>query len=249
MSRSPEICVLITDGTNCHEEMTNAFNVVGGDPEIVHVNQLRSGERSLTEYAGLGLPGGFSYGDDIGSGVVLSNELKAFLGEELQAFVDKARPIVGICNGFQVMTRTGLLPSLEIGNQSATLARNEIGHFVCKWVELGLENNVCRFTPPGEFDEDTPMHIAHGEGRFVADNELLDKMYAKGQIVFTYRQNPNGSMRNIAGVCDPSGVALGMMPHPERSVANQHEDRSRTPAARRAADVIFSNFVSYAREV
>jgi phosphoribosylformylglycinamidine synthase len=210
---------------------------------------VREGRKPLREYAGLAIPGGFSYGDDIASGVVLSNELTAFLEDELQSFIDDKKPVIGICNGFQVLVRTGLLPDRKLGTQSTSLTQNDVGHFINRWVDLEVAENVCAFTPPEAFDDLVPMQIAHGEGRFVVRSENLEDLFDDRQVVFMYRNNPNGSMADIAGICDPSGTVLGMMPHPERSVASMHEDRSRTPAAKAAAAVIFDNFVSYAREV
>ncbi len=248
MSRSPEICILKTDGINCEEEMANAFTVAGGSPDIVHINQLRSGEKKLVNYAALSLPGGFSYGDDIRSGVVLGTELTAYLGDELHAFVDAKKPILGVCNGFQVLAQTGLLPNRSLGEQTITLARNDIGRFVCKWVDLDVEDSICKFTPTKDFEEIISMQIAHGEGRFsTKDSQLLELIYGK-QIVFSYLDNPNGSLASIAGVCDKTGLILGMMPHPERSTAAFHPDRKRTDAARRASAIIFNNIVNYAKE-
>ena len=244
----PEICVLKTDGINCDAELANAFEVAGANTQTVHINQIRSGEKRLSDFNGLGLPGGFSYGDDIASGAVIANELTAFLGEELQEFVDSRKPIIGICNGFQVLTRTGLLPNRNLGQQEATLAHNDIGRFICKWIELAPEDSVCEFAPQNEFETELlPMQIAHGEGRFVAKDDVLEEMKRRRQVVFTYQDNPNGSTDGIAGICDPTGLILGMMPHPERSVTNFHPDRSRTNDARAAAAVIFRNFVSYTK--
>src|SRR3982751_4361919 len=133
---SPEICVIKTDGINCEVELQNALNVSGGRAEIVHVNQIRERNKSLRDYAGLAIPGGFSYGDDIASGVVLSNELTAFLKEELQTFVEDKKPVIGICNGFQVLVRTGLLPDKKMGRQSTSLTQNNVGYFINRWVDL-----------------------------------------------------------------------------------------------------------------
>ena len=246
----PEICVLKTDGTNCDQEMAFAFEVAGAKPDIVHVNEIRSGEKSLADYAGLGLPGGFSYGDDIASGAVLANELTAYLGEELQGLIDDKKPVIGVCNGFQVLTRTGLLPNRTLGEQQATLAHNQTGRFVCKWANLRAQDSVCVFAPQDEFETELlPMQGAHGEGRFTAQPAVLDELQRRKQIVFTYDDNTNGSSLDIAGICDPSGVVLGMMPHPERSAGAFHPDRSLTEAARSVGAVIFNNFVKYAKEL
>jgi phosphoribosylformylglycinamidine synthase I len=257
---SPEVCILKTDGINCDEEMSNAFQVAGAHPELVHVNQLRSGDKKLGRYRILAIPGGFSYGDDIASGKVLATELTSYLSDQLQDFVDKKKPIIGVCNGFQVLARTGLLPYRAIGEQHVTLAENEVGRFECRWIDLAVGQSACRFVRPEDFDESTlPMQTAHGEGRFFGSDEQIRRLAANGQVVFRYARpdlsepvaypdNPNGAIDNIAGICDESGLILGMMPHPERSIAAFHPYRVRTEAARRAASTIFSNIVHYARK-
>jgi len=258
---NPEVCVLKTDGINCDEEMAHAFRVAGAEPEVVHVNQLRSGERRLDQYAVLAIPGGFSYGDDIASGQVLATELTSYLTDQLQDFVDKGKPIVGNCNGFQVLARTGLLPNRTLGKQQITLASNEVGRFECRWIDLVVGQSACKFVRPEDFAEQPiPMQTAHGEGRFFGSEADIRKLTENRQVVFRYSNpdlsepvgypnNPNGAVDNIAGICDPSGLILGMMPHPERSVAAFHPHRVRTEAARAAANVIFGNIVTYAREM
>lgn len=257
---TPEFCVLKAEGTNCDEETRFALDNAGAKAEIVHINQLRSGDRHFRDYDGLIIPGGFSYGDDIKSGKVMANELSSYLSEELREFVDRNRPIVGICNGFQVLVQTGLLPNRELGEQRVTLTTNECGHFVCRFIELEVGRSACKFVQPLDFyEQPIPMQIAHGEGRFYADDDTIAKLQANGQIVFrytsremdrdvTFPDNPNGSIDNIAGICDPTGLILGMMPHPERSVAGFHPDRSRTKMARLAAQTIFANTIEYAKE-
>lgn len=256
---NPEVCVLKTDGINCDEEMANAFQVAGATPEVVHVNQLRGGDRRLDQYSVLALPGGFSYGDDIASGKVLATELTSYLADQLQGFVDKGKPVLGVCNGFQVLVRTGLLPNRTLGEQQVTLAENEVGRFDCRWIDLAVGQSVCKFVRPEDFAEQPiPMQTAHGEGRFFGTDTNIERLKNNGQVVFRYTtpdlqepagypENPNGAEDNIAGICDPSGLVLGMMPHPERSIAAFHPYRVRTDAARNAASIIFSNIVTYAR--
>lgn|SRR3990167_7995664 len=255
----PEVCVLKTDGINCDEEMANAFHVAGAEPELVHVNQLRGGERHLGRYSILAIPGGFSYGDDIASGKVLASELTSYLSDQLQEFVDSGKPVLGVCNGFQVLVRTGLLPDRTIGEQRVTLASNEAGRFECRWIDLAVGQSACRFVHPEDFAErPIPMQTAHGEGRFLADQATIDSLKANGQVVFRYVSpdgrsangfpaNPNGALDDIAGVCDPTGTVLGMMPHPERSIAAFHPHRVKTAVARASATGIFTNIVNYAR--
>jgi phosphoribosylformylglycinamidine synthase len=258
---SPEVCVLKTDGINCDLEMAHAFEAAGGSPETVHINQLRSGERSLGDYAALAIPGGFSYGDDIASGKVLATELTSYLSDQLQDFIDKDKPVIGVCNGFQVLVRTGLLPNRSLGEQQATLAGNEIGRFECRWIDLAVGQSACRFVKPENFEEQIiPMQTAHGEGRFFADQTTIDALKENGQVVFRYVSpdgssaggfpaNPNGALDDIAGVCDPSGTVLGMMPHPERSIGAFHPHRARTAVARTAVSGIFANIINYAKSL
>lgn len=258
---NPNVCVLKTDGINCDMEMAYAFEAAGGQPETVHVNQLRSGDRNISDYGVLAIPGGFSYGDDIASGKVLATELTSYLSDQLQTFIDADKPVIGICNGFQVLVRTGLLPNRALGDQQATLADNEIGRFECRWVNLLVGRSACRFIGPEDFEEQPiPMQTAHGEGRFFADPKIITALKASRQIVFQYVDadggrangfpaNPNGALEDIAGICDPKGLILGMMPHPERSTAAFHPHRTRTEAARAASAVIFSNIINYARSL
>jgi phosphoribosylformylglycinamidine synthase I len=258
---NPEVCVLKTDGINCDMEMSHAFESAGARSDLVHVNQLRSAEKRLADYSILAIPGGFSYGDDIASGKVLANELTSYLSDQLQDFTDKNKPVLGVCNGFQVLVKTGLLPNRTIGEQQATLAENEIGRFECRWVNLAVGQSACRFVKPEDFPEQPiPMQIAHGEGRFFASNDNICSMNNNGQVVFRYTtpalespsgypDNPNGAVDNIAGICDPSGLVLGMMPHPERSVEAFHPHRARTEVARGAANLLFKNIVQYSKEI
>lgn len=257
--KKPKICILKTDGINCDMEMNYAFAQAGGDPQIIHINQLRQKQRNLSDFAALAIPGGFSYGDDIASGKVLATELTSYLSDQLREFVNRGKPILGICNGFQVLVRTGLLPNRSLGSQQATLAENEIGRFECRWVNLTVAQSVCKFINANDYQTQTiPMQTAHGEGRFFAHDTLIDQLRANKQIVFRYSaacgqaakgypENPNGALDNIAGICDPSGLILGMMPHPERSIAAFHPHRKQTQLASDAACLLFNNIVNYAK--
>ena len=256
----PEVCVLKTDGTNCDEEMKNAFEVSGAYADIVHVNELRAGTRRLSEFGILALPGGFANGDDIASGKILAVELVSHLSDSIQEFINRGKPVIGVCNGFQLLVRAGLLPNRTLGKQQVTLAENEVGRFECRWINLAVGRSVCKFFQPEDFSEQPiPMQTAHGEGRFFGSGDDIRRLKDNEQIVFRYTtpefqdpsgypDNPNGAVDNIAGICDPSGLILGMMPHPERSITAFHPHRIRTEAARSAANVIFSNIVSYARQ-
>ena len=258
----PKVCVLCTDGTNCDRETAYAFNKSGAESFLVHVNQLRSGTVQLADYQILVIPGGFSYGDDIHSGKVLAVELTSFLSEQLSRFVEQGKLVLGICNGFQVLMRTGLLPWGEPGNISGALMQNDSGHFACRWTKLLVEENNCVFTKnmAGEIVE---YQVAHGEGKFYASDAVLAEIEQKGQVVFRYSylgqpvldypHNPNGSLHAIAGICDQTGRVLGLMPHPERFVeVFQHPNWRRnylTEGFKASAPhgiTLFRNAVNYA---
>ncbi len=242
----PRICILRTDGTNCDGETAHAFSLAGGDPRFVHVNQLRDKSSRLRDFQALVIPGGFSYGDDVASGKILALELLAILKDELLAFTG---PVLGICNGFQVLVKAGLLPFLpETGEpltQRATLTHNDSGHFQCEWVKLDVEEGSCLFTKG--MNRECMLPIAHGEGRFVADERVLDDMERRRCVALRYSGNPNGSMRRIAGACDPSGRVFGLMPHPERFVERTQYPNWRQHLIREPHGLpIFRNAVTYA---
>src|SRR5689334_3312363 len=149
--KSVKVCILQSDGVNCDNELFHAFKKFGGSPEFVHVNELRAKSRTLKEFDILALPGGFSYGDDITSGKIWAIELISFLKKEIEDFRKKGGLIIGICNGFQVLIRTGLLPFGNLGKMDATLANNDSGHFECRWIDLKTEKSKCVFLK-GEYN-------------------------------------------------------------------------------------------------
>lgn len=234
----PRALVLRTAGTNCDTESAFAFKAVGADPELVHINKLKSKEKKLCDYHILVIPGGFTYGDDIASGKILANELKYKLFEDVRKFLESGKLIIGICNGFQVLVKSGLLP--DIGSRQkieATLNLNDSARFEDRWVYLKTEkekNKKCVWT---KYVKDIIyLPIAHAEGKFILQDELvLNSLKNNGQIVFRYVDefgkpgeypcNPNGSIDNIAGICDPTGRILGMMPHPERFIQRTQHPR------------------------
>ncbi|MDP3794763.1 MAG: phosphoribosylformylglycinamidine synthase I [bacterium] len=245
------VCILIlqTDGTNCDVETAEAFRMAGGEPETVHINALRAGSRRLADYQIFVIPGGFSYGDHIAAGTVLAVELLTVLREELGQFVEHGRLVLGICNGFQVLVRTGLLSSGRLGNMEASLETNDCGYFVCRWVPLVIERSRSVFAG-GMEGETGELMIAHGEGKFFARDETLPRLEREGQVVFRYADagaNPNGSLQEIAGICDPTGRILGMMPHPERFVrSTQHPNWRRMKRIKPWGLRLFENAVAYA---
>ena len=229
---APAVLVLRAPGINCERETAFAFARAGGAPAFVHVNELLAEPDRLFAHRILAIPGGFAYGDDIASGRVLAQELKHRLGDRLLRFLDQGGLAIGICNGFQVLVRLGLLPCtggrLE---EQVTLTHNLSNHYECRWVTLHTERSRCVFLEPGLT---LRWPAAHGEGRLVpADARLAallrDEGYAAlryvdaaGRPTARYPQNPNGSPDAIAGLTDRTGRVLGVMPHPDRAFLPTH---------------------------
>lgn len=224
----PKVCVLRTDGINCDEELFYAFQKFGGAPEFVHVNELRNKSKKLKDFQILAIPGGFAYGDDVVSGKILATELVSFLKDQIREFVAKKGMVVGICNGFQVLIRTGLLPFNHLGKMDATLAQNSSGHFECRFVKIKIEDSKAAFLKP-YVGQTIDIAVNHGEGKFYAHPSDLKKV-EKENLVFCryvngtgkptqeYPANPNGALNAIAGITDATGRILGLMPHPEKIV-------------------------------
>lgn len=225
----PRTLIIRTAGTNCDRELAHAFEVAGAQTQTLHLHSLIEEPGRLEQFELIGFPGGFSYGDDVAAGRILANRLRHRLFEPLLAAIERGVPMIGICNGFQVLVKLGLLPDPQAGVQTATLADNTTGRFIDRWGRVVAEpESVCVWTQGLErFD----LPIAHGEGRFtVADDSVLSKLRNQKQIALRYADgdNPNGSVANIAGICDPSGLVLGLMPHPERFVdPTQHPQWTR----------------------
>lgn len=241
MITRPRVVVLKADGTNRDEEMEYAFKIAGAEPKIIHVNDLRNGLERLGNYQILALPGGFAYGDDIVSGKILAIELTSFLGEEMRKFIErKDTAILGVCNGFQVLVRTGLLPFRKIGEMDVTLTNNDSGHFECRWIKVKVnEKNNSKFLEGMDY-EIMWMPVAHGEGKFFTDEKTLKEVEEKNLVAFryidekgnptrNYPDNPNGSLNAIVGITDETGRILGMMPHPECFVRKEQHPNWRRP--------------------
>lgn len=223
----PRVLVLKADGINRDEDLAYAFDKAGAKSEIVHINDLRSGKKKFKDYQILGLPGGFAYGDDIASGKILAVELTSYFVKELKEFIKrKGTVVLGVCNGFQVLIRTGLLPFGKVGTMDATLTNNDSGHFECRWIKLKVENDSrCIFLNRMK-GQTVWFPVAHGEGKLFSDGKTIKKIEDERLVVFRYvdqggkptmqyPDNPNGSVKAIGGICDPSGRILGFMPHPE----------------------------------
>lgn len=215
--------VLSGYGINCEAESKYCVETAGGVADIVHINTLIDKPEMLEDYNLLFIPGGFSFGDDLGSGKVFANKMKFRLSDDLLDFVNDGKLVLGICNGFQVMVKMGILPEPDF-QQRVTLTANDSGHFEDRWVALRAnENSPCVFT---KGLKTILLPVRHGEGKFVAkDEQVLKTLAEQNRIVFQYVDergkpggypyNPNGSQLNIAGICDASGRIFGMMPHPE----------------------------------
>jgi phosphoribosylformylglycinamidine synthase len=259
----PRVLILHANGTNRDHEAAQAFELAGAQAEIVHINQLRAGERRWSDYQLLALPGGFAYADALGAGKLMALDLNVYFADEVRAFVESGKPAIGICNGFQTLLKAGVLlnpPSAIRYPPSATLTFNASGHFECRWVTLKPQSRVCVWTRG--LDEPIDCPVAHGEGNFVpADASLIDALRADDQIALVYARpdgspadgaypdNPNGSVADIAGVCNAQGNVLGLMPHPEDHVfAYQHPRWSRGHAGRLGLK-LFENGVRYAEQL
>ena len=222
----PQTLVLTGYGINCDEETKFAFDIAGAHAEIVHINDLIDGHKKLEDYQILAFPGGFSYGDDTGSGNALANKIRNHCWDEMLSFVEKDKLAIGICNGFQVMANLGLLPALDntYGERKIALMHNASARYSCRWVDLSFEKK----TPWTKGIGKLSLPIAHGEGRFFAEEETMFQLqdaviarYCSDQVChyLDLPLNPNGSLANIAGIADPTGRIIGMMPHPERAIA------------------------------
>jgi phosphoribosylformylglycinamidine synthase len=228
---APRTLILRTAGTNCDAETAYAFERAGFETERLHINRLLESPAKLQEYQAMAIPGGFSYGDDIAAGRIFANQIAHHLHDGLHDFIAAGKPIIGICNGFQVLVKTDLLPGPLAGNtgQTCTLTNNDNGRFIDRWVHLAARSKKCIWTA-GLAPLELP--IAHGEGKFVAANQAVRQaLHENDQIALIYTRsdgtpaggltpdNPNGSTDDIAGVCDSSGLVFGLMPHPERHVS------------------------------
>ncbi|MGI6207828.1 MAG: phosphoribosylformylglycinamidine synthase I [Anaerolineae bacterium] len=267
----PRVLILVASGTNRDRDGAVACQEAGGEPEIVHINQLRQGERRLADYQMLFLPGGFSYGDDLGAGRVLATDLLYALGgrmlgaklthglgDDLNTFAESGKPILGICNGFQALVKAGLLPG-PAGQQQATLATNASNRFECRWVHLRPNpSSPCVFTQG--LDELIYCPVAHGEGRFIPLTEdVRGRLHSEGLVALTYCDengdpvgypgNPNGSVDGIAGICNARGNVFGLMPHPEDHIFREQHPRWTRGEFGGSGLALFRNAIRYAAQV
>ncbi|OYW21798.1 MAG: phosphoribosylformylglycinamidine synthase [Planctomycetales bacterium 12-60-4] len=263
---SPRVCVLRAPGTNCDVETAYAFETCGGRPETLHLFRLLEEPQALDDFQILCVPGGFSYGDDIGAGVVFASQLRAHLHDALARFLQADKLVLGICNGFQTLLKAGVLPDgaaswEQRGREpaQATLTWNDNGKYTARWVRLRVQSSNNVFL---RGIEEIDLPIAHAEGRLVTGNpQILENWRAAGQAALTYvdwqnadgrpgptwSANPNGSLADLAGLGDPTGRVLGLMPHPERFLfATQHPQWTRR-GVKGAGDglKLFANAIAY----
>ena len=285
VNKMTKVIVLRAAGTNCDLETAYAFKKHQAEVDLIHINELKSKKRRLSSYHILAIPGGFTYGDDVAAGRILANELRFNLKEDLAKFIQDGKLIIGICNGFQVLVKAGLLPDCESLKQKATLTLNDSGKFEDRWVYL-KKPDIRSHTPKGtgktedsdrresraesrgnqksdscvwtkDINEIIYLPVAHAEGKFITDKDTLEELKEDNQIIFQYvdkegklegyPHNPNGSVENIAGICDKTGRILGLMPHPERSIVSYHHPHWQKNQDIKEGDgkLIFKNAVSY----
>lgn len=257
---TPRALVLRAAGSNCDEETAFAFEAVGAEVELVHINRIVEGEKKIKDFHILAIPGGFTYGDDVSAGKILANELRYKVGDDLLRFFEEGKLIIGICNGFQVLAKAGLLPRVDFGaRQSVTLTNNDSGKFEDRWVYLKVQESPCVFTRNAP--EMIYVPVAHAEGKFLpASEDVLEELQKNNQIVATYAKpdgsepeypwNPNGSIGHVAGICDPSGRIFGLMPHPERHFHPTHHPRWTREGLQAEGEgvFVFRNAVEYIKE-
>ena len=254
----PKILILHASGINRDHEAARACELAGGAPEIVHINQLRgvSPTHRLADYQMLVVAGGFSYGDALGAGKRFALALNLDLRDDLSAFIEKGRPVLGICNGFQALVKAGLLPQPEAqGPIPVTLTHNLRGRFECRWVTLTPNpDSPCIFTR--SLPEPIYCPVAHGEGRFVSTADLPEHLVALryadedgSPAAGSYPANPNGSAGDIAGICSRSGTILGLMPHPEDHIVDWQHPRWTRGQRGRMGLPLFEAGIQYAAEL
>ncbi len=259
---TPRVLLLRTAGTNCDRELDHAFTRVGAQVAALHINALLKDPAQLEQFQILAFPGGFSYGDDIASGKILANQLIHHLKQSLRTFIDDGKLILGVCNGFQILVKSGLLPGPmpQLAAEDwhpATLTHNTNGRFQDRWVRVKAVSKKCAWLPKNPVILDLP--IAHGEGRFVTrDAAVMDALKANDQIAFEYVDEhgrratefpalPNGSVESIAGICDVTGRVLGLMPHPERVVEAENHPLFTRGGGKADGLVVFESAMAYLR--
>lgn len=260
---SPRVLILRAPGTNCDQETAFAFQAAGGQPEVIHLNRLLENPQLAADYQILTIPGGFSYGDDISAGRIFGNQIRHHLRDCFEQFKAAGKLIIGICNGVQILVKSGVLLPDRADEPIATLTLNDSGKFEDRWVYLRVVGDKCVFL---RGIEQMYLPIAHAEGKFVArDEATLNRLDAGGQLALRYTTgqesevggqkpesavpypaNPNGAQFNVAGLCDETGRVFGLMPHPERHIDPTHHPRwTREQRERGDGLAVFENAVRY----
>jgi phosphoribosylformylglycinamidine synthase I len=255
----PKAFVLQAHGSNRDFDVIEALTLAGADATGIPLNELRMNKSLLSNFQMLVLPGGFSYADALGAGKLLALELASYFADEISAFVESGKPVIGICNGFQALVKSGILPATS-ENKDTTLTFNAQGHFECRWVTLQPVSQTCIWTKG--LDELIECPVAHGEGNFQTSELFpLSSFLENDQIALTYTHvnglpangvyplNPNGSFHDIAGICNPQGNVLGLMPHPENHIhPHQHPQWTRG-INHHSGLALFKNGVKYASQI
>ena len=270
----PRALILQAHGSNRDFDVIEALTLAGAEAAGIPLNELRMNKRLLSDFQLLVLPGGFSYADALGAGKLLALDLTSYFADEISAFVEAGKPVMGICNGFQALVKSGILPGESFspngrlrsapqgaaGGEGATLTFNAQGHFECRWVTLKPISENCIWTKG--LDELIECPVAHGEGNFQTSETFpLSSFIENDQIALTYTCsdsslangeypiNPNGSLLDIAGICNPQGNVLGLMPHPENHIHPYQHPQWTREVNHHSGLTLFKNGVKYASQL
>jgi phosphoribosylformylglycinamidine synthase I len=258
----PKALVLQAHGSNRDFDVMEALTLAGAEAIGVPLNDLRAHKRTFQDFQMVILPGGFSYADALGAGKLLAIDLASYFDDQISAFVDAGKPVIGICNGFQALVKSGILPGMKqpSADSEATLTFNAEGHFECRWVDIKPVSQKCIWTK--DLKETITCPIAHGEGNFQATDLFpLSSFIDQDQIALAYTRadgsaangdypsNPNGSIHDIAGICNPQGNVMGLMPHPENHIHTWQHPRHTRGETSGSGLKLFENGVNYARSM